>query len=585
MRLLVHVPARSGSKGVPGKNLRTVGGLSLVAHAVFLGRELLRRLGDGLVVVDTDGEDIAAEARRCGAAVPFLRPAELANDTATTIDVALACLDRLASGGMVFDAVVLLQPTSPLRAIEDALACVSAFETSGSALTVTALSHPIERALTMAGDGSLRAVASLQDALAPRQALLPAVEPNGAVYVCSTSFLRSQKSFFVPGQTRGVLMPRSRSVDIDTPEDFDLAELFLAQRPIVPLPMGARFIGPGHPCFVIAEAGVNHNGDVALAHRLVDVAADAGADAVKFQTFDPKKLVSSAAPMAEYQEQNTGRKGSQEDLLTKLVLPHAAHSELQKHARERGLLFLSTPFDEDSADFLEGLDVPAFKVPSGELTNHPFIAHLARKGRPLLMSSGMATQLEVAQALEVVARNGAPPVALFHCVTNYPALPSDTNLAAMDTMRRCFGRPTGMSDHSEGLTIMLASVARGAELVEKHFTLDRTMEGPDHKASLEPGELKAMVSALREIEAARGDGVKAPRPAELPLIPIARKSLHAARALSAGELLTREDVVALRPGSGLSPARLEALLGQPLLRAVGPGQPLVDADFSPEGGR
>lgn len=263
-------------------------------------------------------------------------------------------------------------------------------------------------------------------------------------------------------------------------------------------------------------------------------------------------------------------------MLARLVLPRAAHRELQRHAAERGLMFLSAPFDETSADFLEELGVPAFKVPSGELTNRPFVAHLARKGRPLLVSTGMADLVEVAQALDAVAEHGAPQVALFHCVTSYPAPPADTNLRAIDTLRAAFGIPAGLSDHSEGIAIALAAVGRGAHLLEKHFTLDRTMEGPDHKASLEPGELRDMVQGIRAVEAALGDGLKVPRPIELPLITAARKSLHSVQALPAGHVLARGDLIALRPGSGISPTRLEAIVGRRLSSALRAGEPLTE---------
>ncbi len=580
MRALIHIPARAGSKGVPGKNLRAVGGLSLVTWAVRQGQAFLRtaRL-EGEVLVDTDGPDIAAEAARAGAPVPFLRAPELATDAATTIDATLAALQRLEQLGRTFDIVVLLQPTSPLRVTADLQACFDAQRATGSALTVATPPHPPQRALALDSSGVLRPVWPGDTAQLPRQQLDPVVEPNGAVYVSRVDFLRQHRAFFVAGLTRGVLMPLERSVDIDAELDFTTCETFLRARPLPTVEIAGRKIGPGQPCFVIAEAGVNHNGDVSLAHKLVDVAADAGADAVKFQTFDPKKLASSAATMAEYQQRNTGKNESQAAMLERLVLPRDAHEALMRHAAERGILFLSTPFDEGSADFLNAMGLPAFKIPSGELTNHPFIAHVARMGRTMLVSSGMANQLEVAQALDVIAQNSNPPVALFHCVTSYPAAPADTNLRAINTMRAGFGVPVGLSDHSAGDTIMLAAVARGAQLVEKHFTLDRTMEGPDHKASLEPAELKAMIQGIRTIEAALGDGVKAPRPAELPLIPIVRKSLHSTRRLEAGAVLKRDDVIALRPGTGLAPHRLETLIGRTLSKPIGSFEPLTEAHF------
>jgi sialic acid synthase SpsE len=255
-------------------------------------------------------------------------------------------------------------------------------------------------------------------------------------------------------------------------------------------------------------------------------------------------------------------------LLDALVLPREAHPELVLHARERGIEFLSSPFDEGCADFLEELGVVAFKAGSGELTNHSFLRHVARKGRPFLISTGMATMVEVAEALQAVRAAGDPPVALFHCVTNYPAAPEDCNLACMANMRSAFRVPTGWSDHTEGIFMSLAAVALGADLIEKHFTEDRSLPGPDHLASVEPNELGELVRQIRALEAGRGNGIKAPRPAELPLIEAARRSLHSARALPAGHTLSAADFIALRPGTGISPVKLGALLGRRLSVAV-----------------
>jgi N-acetylneuraminate synthase len=335
----------------------------------------------------------------------------------------------------------------------------------------------------------------------------------------------------------------------------------------------------GARCLIIAEAGVNHNGDVGLAHRLVDVAADAAADVIKFQTFDPDRLVARDAPKAEYQVARTSAGETQRDMLRKLRLPREAYIELRQHATERGLAFLSTPFDEASADFLVQLGVPALKVPSGEITNHPLLAHVARQGLPLLVSTGMASLDEVSLALAVIAANGNPPVALFHCVTSYPATPADCNLAAMAAMRALFAVPAGWSDHTQGVGISCAAVAMGAELLEKHFTTDRSLPGPDHAASLEPEELRTMIAAVRAVEAARGDGVKKPAAAEVPLAAVVRRSLHARGDLAPGSVLTAADLIALRPGTGIPPSSLASIVGRTLACAVSAGQMLREADL------
>ena len=341
-----------------------------------------------------------------------------------------------------------------------------------------------------------------------------------------------------------------------------------------------RKVGPGQPAFIIAEAGVNHNGDMALAHRLVDAAADGGADAVKFQTFVAERLVSPAASKAEYQIQNTGTTGSQLEMLGRLELTPGMHHELMAHAAERGLIFLSTPFDEESADLLASLNVPAFKTSSGDVTNLPFLEHLARTGRPIIFSTGMADLAEVAEAMAAISGAGGNSVIILHCVTDYPTNPLDVNLRAMDTLMAGFKVPVGFSDHTLGIHIPVAAVARGAQIIEKHLTMDRTLPGPDHRASLEPSELAQMVSAIRETEQAIGDGVKVARGGEIVNITVARKSLHWRRALNAGETVAAGDLIALRPATGMPPGRLRSLIGRRVAAAVTAGAVVQDKDFA-----
>ena len=315
-----------------------------------------------------------------------------------------------------------------------------------------------------------------------------------------------------------------------------------------------RAVGEGAPTFVVAEAGVNHNGDVELALRLVDIAADAGANAVKFQTFSADALVTESARKAGYQQATTGAGESQRDMLRRLELDADAHARLQAHAAARGLVFFSTPFDEASADLLDTLEVPALKVPSGELTNLPLLRHLAAKKRPLILSTGMGTLAEVEVAVDAIRAAGDPPLAVLHCVSAYPAPPAEVNLRAMDTLRARFGCPVGLSDHTLGTAIALAAVARGAAILEKHMTADRTLPGPDHRASLEPAELAAMIRAIREIESALGDGEKRPMPSERDTREVARRSLVAARPIARGERLARGMLAIKRPGTGIPPA-------------------------------
>lgn len=344
-------------------------------------------------------------------------------------------------------------------------------------------------------------------------------------------------------------------------------------------------MNPNH-VYVIAEAGVNHNGDLDLARALVDRAADAGADAVKFQTFEAKKLATRQAPKAGYQRATTGAAESQLEMLQKLELPRAWHTELQERALSRGIQFLSTAFDSGSLDFLEKLDMPFYKVPSGELTNGPLLWQFARQRRPLVISTGMATMSEVEQALAVIAhafnadiepvdestiwRGWSQPewraslrdrVTLLHCTSQYPTPMSEVNLKAMDTLA-AFGLPVGYSDHTEGILIPVAAVARGAKLIEKHFTLDRALPGPDHRASLEPGELARMVHQIRELQLAMGDGTKCPQSSEWNTRQAARQQVIAARAIAAGSVLVREDLTTARSGSGVPAMSLWSLVGK-----------------------
>lgn len=325
-----------------------------------------------------------------------------------------------------------------------------------------------------------------------------------------------------------------------------------------------RWVGPGYPCFVIAEAGVNHNGDINMAKQLVDVASEVGADAIKFQTFKAERLVTRDAPKANYQRQTTGTQESQFEMLRRLELSEDAHAELVAYCKKRGLLFMSTPFDEGSADLLADLGIPVYKIPSGEITNIPYLKHVASKGRPLIVSTGMSYLGEVEKAVRAIESTGNTQFVLLHCVSNYPAAPEDINLSAMKTMATAFNTLVGYSDHTEGLEIAFASVAMGACVLEKHFTLDRELPGPDHRASIEPEQFAALIQGVRSIETALGDGRKQPAASEANTASVARKSLVAATALKAGTVITEEMVAIRRPGTGLLPDLYPMLIGRQL---------------------
>ncbi|MEM5534769.1 N-acetylneuraminate synthase [Neptuniibacter pectenicola] len=353
---------------------------------------------------------------------------------------------------------------------------------------------------------------------------------------------------------------------------------------------------------IIAEAGVNHNGDKALAFALVDAAHEAGADIVKFQTFKAKNLVTSSAAQAEYQTRNTGKLESQFSMLSRLELSYETHRELIAYCRKLGIEFLSTAFDSESLHFLvDELGLSRLKIPSGELTNAPLVLEHAKTGCDLIVSTGMATLEEIEHALGVISfgylglesepceglfieafrsKEGQAllkeRVTLLHCTTDYPASLSDINLNAMDAMSGHFKLPVGYSDHSAGIVVSIAAAAKGALLIEKHFTLDCGMEGPDHKASLEPHQLKALVRAVRDVELALGDGCKVPRPSEIKNRNVARKSLVAAKDIEVGELFTSNNLEVKRPGSGMEPSKYWYMLGRKATKAFSEGEEIIE---------
>ena len=318
--------------------------------------------------------------------------------------------------------------------------------------------------------------------------------------------------------------------------------------------------------FIIAEAGVNHNGSLELAKELVDAAKDAGADCVKFQTFVSKNIVSKNAVKAEYQKQQTEPEESQQDMLKKLELSFDEFVELNEYCKSISIEFMSTAFDFDSIDFLDGLEMGIWKIPSGDITNLPYLIKIAKLNKPVILSTGMSTMEDIRSAIKALEENGATELTVLHCTTEYPTPFEDVNLRAMNTIKEEFGVKVGYSDHTRGIEVPIASVALGATVIEKHFTLDRNMEGPDHKASLEPNELKAMVDSIRHIELALGNEMKQPAESEKKNMTVARKSITASKEIKSGEIFTEENLTVKRPGDGISPMRWFDIIGKPAPR-------------------
>ncbi|EHK3563866.1 N-acetylneuraminate synthase [Campylobacter upsaliensis] len=317
---------------------------------------------------------------------------------------------------------------------------------------------------------------------------------------------------------------------------------------------------------IIAEAGVNHNGDINLAKKLIEQAAKAGADVVKFQTFKANSCVSVSAKKAKYQLETTAKEESQLEMIQKLELSYESHFELMKHCKKHGIAFLSTPFDLESVEFLRGLDLPYFKIPSGEITNLPYLKAVAKCKKRVLLSTGMANLGEIEAALTILRKNGTRNITLLHCNTEYPTPFEDANLNALKTLKEAFKLEVGYSDHTEGIVASLGAVALGAVVIEKHFTLDKTMEGPDHRASLEFEELRALCKGIRELEKALGSGIKKASKSEAKNKIIARKSLVAKREIQKGEKFSEQNLTTKRPGSGISAMRYEEYLGKRALK-------------------
>jgi N,N'-diacetyllegionaminate synthase len=340
-------------------------------------------------------------------------------------------------------------------------------------------------------------------------------------------------------------------------------------------------------CFIIAEVGVNHNGDIEMARKLIEVAARCGADAVKFQTFSAEKLVRPEAEKAAYQKEATGD-GGQFSMLQALEISRADHCKLAEHCAASGVEFMSTPFDQDAADFLVEVGVRRLKVPPGDIDNFPLLRHLARTGLPLIVSTGMSSLAEVVAAKECIfaewSRIGLPEdhgdrLVVLHCTSNYPTAPKDVNLKAMPTIANALRCPVGYSDHTSGSAVAVAAVAMGATVIEKHITLDKALPGPDHAASLDPEEFAFMVNQIREIEVALGDGIKAPKPSELPVRALVRRSISVARDVPQGTIVNGRDLVMLRPSNGISPSAIDQVVGKIAARDLPAGKLLDWSDL------
>jgi len=556
--ILGVIPARGGSKGIPRKNIKMIAGKPLIAWTIEAAQE--SKLIDRFIV-STEDPEIAAVARQYGAEV-LERPAGLATDKATTLSVLQDVLTKIDA-----ETIVLLQPTSPVRDSGLIDQCISQFKKTGVANLGTGFNC------------KFMAYGSYTNR---RQELPGFFYDDGCVYVIKSSLIRQGK---LHGKKMGQLeTTKEQNIEIDDPFEFWLAEQVLLAR--YPgrrsftnelLNIGQKKVGVGQPVFIIAEAGVNHNGSLKLARQMVDKAKAAGADAIKFQTFRAELLVTKTAPKAEYQRKTVKDK-SHYEMLKNLELSASDFKQLAAYCQTKGIIFLSSPFDEESAELLNRLNVPAFKIGSGEITNLSLLTKVAHYGRPIILSTGMADLSEVADAVNAIYATGNSKLLLLHCTSNYPTKYEDVNLLAMLTLRKTFGLPVGYSDHTEGIWASIAAVALGATVIEKHFTLDKKATGPDHLASLDFTEFKNMLENIRKLEIALGDGQKTPLKSEYPVLRVARKSVVAARSIPTGTRLKAGMLTIKRPGTGINPKYLPQLINNVVTTSIAKDQVLTWKD-------
>ncbi|MGA2418311.1 MAG: N-acetylneuraminate synthase [Candidatus Staskawiczbacteria bacterium] len=557
-KILAIIPARGGSKRIPQKNIKPLLGKPLIVYTIesALKSKYLDR-----IIVSTDDEEISQISKGTGAEV-IKRPKNLAEDNTPTHPVVEHIIAYLGETEKYKpDIVLLLQPTSPLRTAQDIDRAIELFlkNKCESVVGVREAEHLIHASFKIE-EKYLKPILNRKYLELKRQDLPKVYIPNGAIFISTPANLFKYKSFFCE-KILPYIMPTEKSVDIDNEADFESAELLIRKNQDEKIRLGNKLVGEGKPCFIIAEAGVNHNGSLEIAKKLIDVAKDARADAVKFSTFKAEDVVSEFAGMAEYQKKNTGNNESQLQMLKKLELNNQDFLELKKHCDKKGIIFLSTPHTEDAVDFLEPF-VPAYKIASGDLTNLPFLEKVAEKKKLIILSTGMADMAEVKTAVKTIKKCGNNKIIILHCTTDYPCLPKEVNLRAMLTLRRELNLPVGYSDHTKNIFVPIMAIVMGAQVLEKHFTLDKNLPGPDHKASLDPKELKEMIHNIREAEEILGSAIKKPTKSEKKIMKIVRKSIIAREDIAKNEILTKDKLIIKRPSGGIESKYLGGILGK-----------------------
>jgi sialic acid synthase SpsE/CMP-N-acetylneuraminic acid synthetase len=578
------IPARGGSKGIPKKNIVDVAGKPLIAYTIEQG--LAAKYIDG-VFVSTDDPEIKTVAQTYGASI-IDRPAHLAGDESPTLDAlqhGISFLER--ERNINADNIILLQATTPLRRVADIEGAISLFFDENADAVVSGVYaphsyHPFWTKKIVGG--RLHLMSDAKKAATRRQDLPDIFWHNGQIYIAGKELLLSHGDWY-KGKCLPYLCPEETFVNIDSHQELHLAERLIQEQRRqmvnrITLKAGDKKIGYGKPCFIIAEAGVNHNGNIELALKLVDAAAKAGADAVKFQFFDPPHVTTPEAGLARYQQEKLGSGEKQLEMLRKMALTESEIARLKSHAEEKGLLFMCTSHSGvKEFKILDRMGVAAHKVGSGDLLNLPVLKYLAGTGKPVILGTGMATMEEVKTAHRFLVREGCQKSIFLHCTTEYPCPFDEINMNALTRMMNELDCLVGYSDHSLGTEVPLMAVTLGACVLEKHFTLDRALPGPDHEASILPDELESMVRQIRNVEEARGKAEKIPTGKENETAIIARKSLVYARDLSKGCVLGEGDIAVKRPGTGMSPLLFFEVVGKKINRSAHKDQLVDPEDF------
>ena len=579
------IPARGGSKGIPQKNIIDVAGKPLIAYTIEQG--LASKYIDG-VFVSTDDPDIKKVAKAHGAAV-IDRPIALAGDESPTLETlqhGIAFLEK--ERGITADNIILLQATTPLRRVEDIDNAISLYFDENADAVVSGVVAPHSYNPFWAKkivDGRLHMMFDTVKTASRRQDLPDIFWHNGQIYIAGRELLLSHGDWY-RGKCLPYTCPEETFVNIDTLHELNLAENLIKQQRRrmvnrITLNVGKKEIGYNKPCFIIAEAGINHNGDVHLAMKLVDAAANAGVDAVKFQFFDPPNVATPETSLAGYQQEKIGSCGNQIEMLKKMALTESEISQLKSRAEEKGLVFMCTSHSGlNEFKILEQMGVAAHKVGSGDLLNLPVMRYLAKTGKPVIIGTGMATMEEVKTVHRFLRQEGGQQTVFLHCTTEYPCPFDQINMRALTKMMDEIECPIGYSDHSLGIEVPLMAVSLGACVLEKHFTLDRTLPGPDHQASVLPDELQRMVRQIRNIEDARGKVAKMPTAGEIETAGVARKSIVYARNLPEDTVLSEDDITVKRPGKGMSPLKYFEVIGKKIKRPVSKDRLVDPRDFT-----